>query len=118
MPTATASPRYTANVIGLHLVSPMNFSEACNRVTGELEADETHHLHGPVTVHGTLTGSLATNVTGTYASGMMLMDWPVEVTKTEREGNLLEVYALYEGRLWELKIDPQTGRILDREVED
>ncbi len=32
MEAATASPRYTANVIGLNLVSPMNFSEACNRV--------------------------------------------------------------------------------------
>ena len=32
MEAATASPRYTANVIGLNLLSPMHFSEAVNRV--------------------------------------------------------------------------------------
>lgn len=41
-----------------------------------------------------------------------------EVTGFEREQGEIEVYALKDGRRWELKIDPRTGGILRSEAED
>lgn len=41
-----------------------------------------------------------------------------EVTGFEREGGEIEVYAMKDGRRWELNIDPRTGGILRIEAED
>ncbi len=41
-----------------------------------------------------------------------------EITKYERERGEVEVYARRDGRTWELKVDPRTGRVLKAEVED
>lgn len=41
-----------------------------------------------------------------------------EVTGFEREGGEIEVYAMKDGRRWELNIDPRTGGILRVEAED
>ena len=41
-----------------------------------------------------------------------------EVTSFEREGGEVEVYAMKDGRRWELDIDPRTGGILRIEAED
>ena len=41
-----------------------------------------------------------------------------EIVKFEREPGEIEVYALRDGRRWELKIDPGSGRVLRAEEED
>ena len=41
-----------------------------------------------------------------------------EVTKYERERGKIEVYARKDDRLWELKIDPRSGRVLRAEEEN
>lgn len=41
-----------------------------------------------------------------------------EIVKYEREQGEIEVYALKDGRRWELKIDPRNGRVLRAEEED
>ena len=41
-----------------------------------------------------------------------------EMTKYEQEGTRIEVYAMKDGRRWELKIDPRTGGIVRSEAED
>lgn len=40
------------------------------------------------------------------------------ITKYERERGQIEVYAMKEGRLWELKIEPMTGRTVNIEAKD
>ena len=41
-----------------------------------------------------------------------------EVLKYERERGEIEVYAMRDGRQWELKLDPVTGKVIDVEEED
>ncbi|WP_281858338.1 PepSY domain-containing protein [Litoreibacter halocynthiae] len=41
-----------------------------------------------------------------------------DVTKYERERGQVEVYANKDGRRWELKVDPKTGKIMSVEAED
>jgi peptidase YpeB-like protein len=41
-----------------------------------------------------------------------------QITKYERERGQIEVYAMKDGRLWEMKIDPMTGKTLSVEAED
>jgi hypothetical protein len=48
----------------------------------------------------------------------MLAEQGYTVTSYERESGEIEVDATKDGRLWELKIDPQSGRIREAEEED
>ena len=41
-----------------------------------------------------------------------------QITKYERERGEIEVYAMRDGRQWELKIDPRTGKTMRIEAED
>jgi len=41
-----------------------------------------------------------------------------DLRRVKHEGHELEVYALRDGRLWELKLDPATGDILRIEAKD
>ena len=41
-----------------------------------------------------------------------------KIVKYEREHGKIEVYAIKDGRRWELKIDPRTGKVLRIESED
>ena len=41
-----------------------------------------------------------------------------EVLKFEREGHEIEVYAMRDGRWWELELDPRSGRVIKREAHD
>jgi hypothetical protein len=48
----------------------------------------------------------------------MLAEQGYTVTSYERESGEIEVDATKDGRLWELKIDPQSGRIREAEEEN
>lgn len=41
-----------------------------------------------------------------------------EMTRYRHEHGRIEVYAIRDGRLWELKLDPRDGKILRRELDD
>lgn len=76
--------------------------------TGEVTKTETTARRGPSSLPGVSDDQIRTSL---EALGY-------EVTGFERERGEIEVYAMKDGRRWELKIDPRTGGILRSEAED
>lgn len=76
--------------------------------TGEVTAIETTARPGPSPLPGVSNDQIRASL---HALGY-------EVTGFERARGEIEVYALKDGRRWELKIDPRTGGILRTEAED
>lgn len=76
--------------------------------TGEVTKIETTARRGPASLPGVNGDQIRASL---QALGY-------DVTGFERERGEIEVYAMKDGRRWELKIDPRTGGILRSEAED
>lgn len=76
--------------------------------TGQVTRVETAARLGPSTLPGVNEEQVRTSL---KALGY-------DVTKFERERGEIEVYAMKDGRGWELKIHPRTGDILSVEAEN
>lgn len=79
-----------------------------NAATGEVTEMETTARRGPNAPAGVSDEQIRTSL---RALGY-------EVTGFERERGEIEVYAMKDGRRWELRIDPSSGDILRTEAED
>lgn len=77
-------------------------------VTGEVTRAQTRDRRGPEPRPGISDSDIRAAL---QADGY-------DITEYERERGKIEVYAMKEGRLWELKIDPMTGKTLSVEAEN
>lgn len=75
--------------------------------TGTVIARESRQRRGPTPRPGVADDQIRTS----------LEEQGYEILKYERERGEIEVYALREGRRWELKLDPRTGEVLRVEEE-
>lgn len=79
-----------------------------DRDSGEIIALETRQRRGPATRPGVDDREIRDTLA---ADGYA-------ITSYRRERGELEVYAMRDGRLWEIKIDPRTGDVLSVEEDD
>ena len=69
-------------------------------------------LAAAVVSQGTYAGKIAAEIR------QQLQSQGYQVGKVETDDDYLEVYATYEGKRYEIKIDPQTGKVIRIEHED
>lgn len=77
-------------------------------------------LAAPALASGQMNGPLKDMVLGTtpQAIAKALTDQGYEMIKYEQEHGRIEVKAMKDGRKWELKIDPKSGKVTRVEHDD